>query len=98
MTKSFPQLINRFPIQIPIIADLPGVGRNLQDHIGAYGLTWLTSRPGAAYNPFSYTTDPATYWKWAMTGDKTGEQMSDYICIVDGATICASFTDPRQNL
>lgn len=47
-----------------MFADLPGVGRNLQDHIGAYGLTWTTSKPGSAYNPFLYTANPSTYWKW----------------------------------
>ncbi|ODN02350.1 Glucose dehydrogenase [FAD, quinone] [Orchesella cincta] len=33
---------------IPVIADLP-VGRNLQDHMGAFGLSW-TVRKGSAYS------------------------------------------------
>ncbi|TRY61644.1 hypothetical protein TCAL_04403 [Tigriopus californicus] len=54
---------------IPVVYHSPGVGQNLQDHIAAYGLTWLTgaSSAGAAYNPFVYTTDPKTYWDWKMT-------------------------------
>eukprot|EP00095_Tigriopus_kingsejongensis_P012086 maker-scaffold60_size442463-snap-gene-3.31 protein:Tk12086 transcript:maker-scaffold60_size442463-snap-gene-3.31-mRNA-1 annotation:"glucose dehydrogenase" len=51
---------------IPVIHHSPGVGQNLQDHIAAYGLTWLTDAAGA-YNPFVYTSDPRTYWDWKMS-------------------------------
>lgn len=32
-------------IGIPLIKDLPGVGRNLQDHVGIGGLTFLVDKP-----------------------------------------------------
>ncbi|ROT61190.1 putative glucose dehydrogenase [Penaeus vannamei] len=35
---------------IDVVADLPGVGRNLQDHLNVYGLTW-TVRPGVEESP-----------------------------------------------
>ncbi|CAL8111598.1 unnamed protein product [Orchesella dallaii] len=35
-------------LQIPVIADLP-VGKNLQDHMGAFGLSW-TVKKGSAYS------------------------------------------------
>ena len=47
-----------------MVHDLHGVGQNLQDHIAAYGMTWLTKTEGVAYNPFLYTADPRTYWNW----------------------------------
>ena len=55
---------------IPVIHHLPGVGYNLQDHVGSYGLTWTTKGIGYAYNPFLYTADPRTYinWKFFNTG------------------------------
>lgn len=37
-------------LQIDVVADLPGVGRNLQDHLNVYGLTW-TVRPGVEESP-----------------------------------------------
>jgi hypothetical protein len=43
---------------------LPGVGLNLQDHVAAYGLTWLLDKPGVGYNPLTYTADISTYWNW----------------------------------
>lgn len=55
---------------VPLIQDLQGVGRNLQDHVAAYGLTWTTRGAGNAYNPFLYTADPRTYLKWKLL--KTG--------------------------
>ncbi|XP_047482501.1 glucose dehydrogenase [FAD, quinone]-like [Penaeus chinensis] len=36
--------------EIDVVADLPGVGRNLQDHLNVYGLTW-TVRPDAEESP-----------------------------------------------
>jgi hypothetical protein len=52
--------------QIPVVADVPGVGANLHDHIAAYGLTWTTQSAGLGYNPFLYTLDPRTYFNWKM--------------------------------
>ena len=57
--------------RIPVIHHLPGVGYNLQDHVGAYGLTWRTKGIGNAYNPFLYTADPRTYINWKLS--KTGK-------------------------
>lgn len=45
---------------------MPGVGKNFQDHVAAYGLTWTTGRLGSAYNPFLYTADPMTYLGWKI--------------------------------
>ena len=61
---------------IPVIHHLPGVGYNLQDHAGSYGLTWTTKGIGYAYNPFLYTADPRTYinWKLFNTGKISMEQ------------------------
>ncbi|ROT77248.1 putative glucose dehydrogenase [Penaeus vannamei] len=33
-------------LQVEVIADIPGVGQNLQDHLGVFGLTW-TVRQGS---------------------------------------------------
>ena len=52
--------------QIPVVADVPGVGQNLHDHIAAYGLTWTTQSAGLGYNPFLYTLDPRTYFNWKL--------------------------------
>lgn len=49
---------------------MPGVGQNLHDHIATYGLSWLVSKKGSAYNPLLYTSDPKTYWNWKVA--KTG--------------------------
>ena len=50
---------------IPVIHHLPGVGYNLQDHAGSYGLTWTTN----FRDPFLYTVF-RTYivWKLYNTG------------------------------
>ena len=48
------------------MSDVPGVGRNLHDHIAAYGLTWTTQSAGLGYNPFLYTLNPRTYFDWKM--------------------------------
>ena len=53
-------------VQIPVVSDVPGVGRNLHDHIAAYGLTWTTQSAGLGYNPFLYTLNPRTYFDWKM--------------------------------
>ncbi|XP_071527340.1 glucose dehydrogenase [FAD, quinone]-like [Panulirus ornatus] len=37
---------------IPVVADLPGVGQNLQDHPAVAGLVW-TVRRGASFSPLS---------------------------------------------
>lgn len=42
------------------------MGQNLQDHIAAYGMTWITPGTGNAYNPFLYTADPRTYADWKL--------------------------------
>ncbi|XP_069986833.1 glucose dehydrogenase [FAD, quinone] [Penaeus vannamei] len=43
---------------IPVVADLPGVGQNFQDHASLYGLTWTTTKGTSLSlltlaNPFS---------------------------------------------
>ena len=52
--------------QIPVVADLAGVGSNLHDHHATYGLSWQTDF-GTAYNPFLYTASPSTYTQWKLT-------------------------------
>ena len=46
---------------IPVIHHLPGVGYNLQDHAGSYGLTWTTN----FRDPFLYTVF-RTYIDWKL--------------------------------
>ena len=44
---------------IPVVQNLPGVGRNLQDHV-SFGCTWALSEPLAPRNSGSEAT---MYWK-----------------------------------
>lgn len=82
--------------QIPVVYHSPGVGQNLQDHIAAYGLTWLTgaSSAGAAYNPFVYTTDPKTYWDWKMT--RTGQSRHKEKCLGEAIALTWKMTTHRN--
>ena len=72
--------------------DVPGVGKNLHDHIAAYGLTWTTQSAGLAYNPFVYTLDPRTYLNWKIY--RVSNQFQIFItCIEDKVNLTlASWT------
>lgn len=43
------------PFQVKVVAEVPGVGQNLQDHLALYGLTWIV-KPGTVSitNAFSF--------------------------------------------
>ncbi|XP_066938747.1 glucose dehydrogenase [FAD, quinone]-like [Macrobrachium rosenbergii] len=43
---------------IPVIADVPGVGQNFQDHVSIFGLTWTTD-PGHSINMLTFASPSA---------------------------------------
>ncbi|KAG0729703.1 Glucose dehydrogenase [FAD, quinone] [Chionoecetes opilio] len=52
---------------IPIVADLPGVGGNLQDHVSVSGLTW-TTRAGSSVS-LSTLYSPTTISNYVMNSE-----------------------------
>ncbi|KAG0717182.1 Glucose dehydrogenase [FAD, quinone] [Chionoecetes opilio] len=42
--------------KINVVANLTGVGQNLQDHVGVYGLVWILPGTPAPFGPFFNTT------------------------------------------
>lgn len=51
---------------IPVVYDSPGVGQNLQDHIGAGGLSFLVEAPVTVVQPRVFIAKSFT--QWAMLG------------------------------
>lgn len=47
---------------IPVVADLPGVGQNLQDHIGVGGLQFHIDAPVSVVQPRVYVAKSFTQW------------------------------------
>lgn len=47
---------------IPVISDLPGVGQNLQDHIGVGGLQFHINAPVSVVQPRVYVAKSFTQW------------------------------------
>lgn len=56
---------------IPVIHDSPGVGQNLQDHIGAGGLQFLTDAPVTVVQPRVFVAKSFTQWSTLGIGPLT---------------------------
>ncbi|XP_015783745.1 glucose dehydrogenase [FAD, quinone]-like isoform X1 [Tetranychus urticae] len=56
---------------IPVVHDSPGVGQNLQDHIGAGGLSFLTDAPVTVVQPRVFVAKSFTQWSTLGIGPLT---------------------------
>ena len=56
---------------IPVIVDLPGVGQNLQDHIGVGGLQFHVKAPVTVVQPRVYVAKSFTQWSTLAIGPLT---------------------------
>ncbi|XP_069159610.1 glucose dehydrogenase [FAD, quinone] isoform X2 [Procambarus clarkii] len=69
---------------VPVVADLPGVGKNFQDHLNVLGLTWTVS-PGIIKLP----DFPASFQQYITTGtgplaEPQGDKTSAWVTVRAG--------------
>ncbi|XP_071523349.1 LOW QUALITY PROTEIN: glucose dehydrogenase [FAD, quinone]-like [Panulirus ornatus] len=68
---------------VPVVADLPGVGQNLQDHLNVHGLTW-TVPSGALNMPDAFVTfKKYLQSRRGIFSEPLGEKTSAWVKVVN---------------
>lgn len=70
-----------------VIADIPGVGQNLQDHLGVFGLTWTVSQGSLPLLGTSLSADAVKNYVKARGGESSfSADVNDWFVLKYGET------------
>ncbi|XP_047482456.1 glucose dehydrogenase [FAD, quinone]-like [Penaeus chinensis] len=72
---------------VEVIADIPGVGQNLQDHLGVFGLTWTVSQGSLPLLGTSLSADAVKSYVKARGGPYAaplGDHSSAWVKVTEG--------------
>lgn len=69
-------------MQIPVVQDLPGVGRNVHDHVEVLGLSWTTKEP-ISFNSLFDTFGPSSILQYKLSRQgEFGNVFFVCVCII----------------